>query len=574
MCLHAKQVCDSLYHCPKKDDEVYCHVKCPEKCKCNGLAFSCSALFNVHLFADLRYLDAKGSGLTPQHLYQNIMLIHLGLAKCRLSHIGELSLPNLHSLDLSENYVRKVTTKDLDLFPNLRELRVSGNPLTSLISVEGNMTQVTSPLAVLDGSGTTRNVFNVGMLTVVPSLEVLNLSDNAIDTLEGTFSFLHKLHVLDLRGCPVSDFQRDVFIDLSEFQHLYSDNYKLCCQLTLPPDFNLANCFAPFDEISSCEALLHSDVYRVILSVFACLALVGNTGSFVTRIFVMKQSRSSGFGALVTHLCISDFVMGLYLAILGVADRLYKGNYVWKDTFWRHSVACKVAGFLSFLSCQVSAWIICYITLDRFLAFRFPLSGVRFKARSSHLVCGVTWCMGVLLSAVPILPSTQHWQFYSQTGICIPLPVTRKKFPGQNYSFVVMIVLNFILFVLIATGQLFIYLSISANRMSLGLDSKRKEQDASIARRLITIAVSDFLCWFPIGLLGLLASQGVPVPGEVNVNMAILVLPLNSALNPFLYNLNMLLERRRRRVEQRLLKVLESRLISQEKGDAAVDTQP
>nr|KAG5686652.1 hypothetical protein BaRGS_013439 [Batillaria attramentaria] len=66
-------------------------------------------------------------------------------------------------------------------------------------------------------------------------------------------------------------------------------------------------------------------------------------------------------------------------------------------------------------------------------------------------------------------------------------------------------------------------------------------------------SLQDFLCWFPIGLLGLLASQGTPVPSEANVSMAILVLPLNSVLNPFLYNLNIILEKRRAAKEDRLL---------------------
>ena len=74
----------------------------------------------------------------------------------------------------------------------------------------------------------------------------------------------------------------------------------------------------------------------------------------------------------------------------------------------------------------------------------------------------------------------------------------------------------------------------------------------ALARRLITVAVTIFLCWFPIGLMGLMmASSGLPIAGEVNVVMAIFLLPLNSAINPFLYTLNMLLQRFRRRKEER-----------------------
>nr|KAG5701063.1 hypothetical protein BaRGS_008784 [Batillaria attramentaria] len=156
---------------------------------------------------------------------------------------------------------------------------------------------------------------------------------------------------------------------------------------------------------------------------------------------------------------------------------------------------------------------------------------------------------------------TSHWEFYSQTGICIPLPITRRDFEGRDYSFGVMIVFNFVLFLLIAGGQATIYRSVQGNILTT--DTTKRSQDLTIARRLLTVVVSNFLCWFPVGLLGLLASGGVPISGEVTVAIAIFVLPLNSALNPFLYTLNMLTERRRKRQEMRLMKVLESRLASQ-----------
>ena len=151
---------------------------------------------------------------------------------------------------------------------------------------------------------------------------------------------------------------------------------------------------------------------------------------------------------------------------------------------------------------------------------------------------------------------TSHWQFYGQTGICVPLPITRNDdFAGRHYAFAVMIVVNFVLFVFIAVGQVSIYASVNANKMAVS-DAGNRSRDIKIARRLAVIVVSDFFCWFPIGSLGLLASTGTAISGEVNVAMAIFVLPLNSALNPFLYTLNMIQEKRQNAREKRLLKQL------------------
>jgi hypothetical protein len=66
--------------------------------------------------------------------------------------------------------------------------------------------------------------------------------------------------------------------------------------------------------------------------------------------------------------------------------------------------------------------------------------------------------VGVTLALVPLLPVTSHWRFYSQSGICVPLPVTRAAlFPGHRYAFGVMIVLNLLLFIFIALGQALMY---------------------------------------------------------------------------------------------------------------------
>ena len=120
-----------------------------------------------------------------------------------------------------------------------------------------------------------------------------------------------------------------------------------------------------------------------------------------------------------------------------------------------------------------------------------------------------------------------------------------------------MIVFNFALFLLIAMGQAVIYQTVRANSMTTAFTS-RQSQDSNIARRLITVVMTDFLCWFPIGLLGMLASRGTPIAGEVNVGMAIFVLPLNSVINPFLYTINVIMEKRQKSKEDRILKWQES----------------
>ncbi|KAL8625854.1 hypothetical protein ACOMHN_012446 [Nucella lapillus] len=558
VCVHSSDVCDGWAQCPHHDDELFCGLTCPSGCTCQGHAFICVSVFPVHLHPDLRYLSAAGSGLKPGAVSQNMLLIHLSLADCEVVNITHLDLLNLNSLDLSHNQLEYLTSDDLRHTKNLRFLFLAGNPLKWTTPVDLETTRILDKLAFLDMSDVRSPLLDVSFLAAVPKLRSLNLSFSDIDTIWGEgFQSLTNLHTLDLRGSSLSQFPKDLLSNLGGLQQLFADNYKLCCPVMLPAGFNLDRCVAPFDEISSCVALLRSEVYRVALAVLAFMSLLGNLVSFVFRLATYRSGKKTGNSVFVIHLCVSDFLMGIYLVIIRVADHLLQGSYLWRDVSWKRSTACRTAGFVSLLSNEVSALIICLITLDRFIVLRFPFSQFHFKSRSAQVVSAGTWVLGVVVAGVPLLPWVSHWELYSQTGVCIPLPVTRSTSPGHYYAFGVMIVFNFVLFMLIAVGQLAIYSSIHDNRMAVG-GASRSSQDKDIAKRLLVIVGSDFLCWFPVGVLGLLVSSGVAIPGEVNVALAIFVLPLNSALNPFLYTLNLIRERRNRARERKLLQLIGS----------------
>ena len=212
---------------------------------------------------------------------------------------------------------------------------------------------------------------------------------------------------------------------------------------------------------------------------------------------------------------------------------------------------------LSFLSSEVSAFILCLVTLDRMLVICFPFARhIHFSRCSTIVLCCACWLVGIALASVPLLANVS---FYGLNGICVPLPFTNNSKSNQQYSFYIFIILNFVLFAFIGFGQIVIYTAICKTSASTG--SQNRDRERAVARRLFLIVLTDFCCWFPIGLMGVLAAAwGVTIPGVVNVFTAIFVLPVNSALNPFLYTLNGVLERRRaaqekKRQGQMLLKI-------------------
>ena len=189
-------------------------------------------------------------------------------------------------------------------------------------------------LQTINLSGTNLDVYNGSALARFPSLRTLNVSGNVKLTAitdEG-FQSTPLLENLDVRGSPLKDYPTDLLRSLVSLKVVHADNYKLCCEAMLPENFNLNNCHAEQDLLASCKDLLKSNVYRVFLLLFASLSVVGNVGSFVVRLYLVNKGAGLGsFSIFVTNLSIADFVMGVYLAIVGVADQVYRGEYLWHE---------------------------------------------------------------------------------------------------------------------------------------------------------------------------------------------------------------------------------------------------
>ena len=549
VCLHAEHLCDGWPQCPQNDDELFCQKTCPPGCHCQGWSFICKRPFLVKAFSDLRYLDATGSGMSPRDVVDNSYLVWLKLASCRLRYVTQMALPHLRTLDLGHN---ELTSLDLDLFlslPSLRDLRLSGNPLTLLVSTP---TDPHSNLRSVDLSYTKLLQFHSEAFISYPHIKRLNLSFSSVDTISDEFTHMGNLEELDLRGSPLRNYPRTLLVNLSHLTAILSDDYRLCCEENLPAGFSTAHCHAPADVISSCEDLLRSDVHRALLWAFCLLTTVGNSACLAVRLFVRKTALSNGFNILVTNLNLADLFMGVYLALIGAGDFANSGRYLSFEEPWLSSTACQAAGFLFVVSREMSVFLVCLLIADRMLHLRFPTGRFLLHTWSPLLSCGVAWAVSVFLAAVPALLWSQ-WEVFGQNGLCVPLPFAGKAFKGRDYALAVVVFLNFLLSLLSAIGETFLLWLLSTSSAEA-----QKSQEMMAARRVTTIVASHCLCWLLIGLLGLLGtSLGGAVAPDLALSIVTLALPLNPAFNPCLYAVHMLAEKRRKGREWRLRRKME-----------------
>ena len=75
----------------------------------------------------------------------------------------------------------------------------------------------------------------------------------------------------------------------------------------------------------------------------ASIAIVGNLLVLLGRYFYKTRSNVE-HSLYLRHLAASDFLMGIYLAIIACADISFRGEYIVHEEYWRHSFMCAFSG--------------------------------------------------------------------------------------------------------------------------------------------------------------------------------------------------------------------------------------
>ncbi|GFN97716.1 G-protein coupled receptor grl101 [Plakobranchus ocellatus] len=571
LALHPDRVCDGSKDCPYGEDESSCAMNC-------SAGFLCTQGFVVRddqdtlsPINDISFIDEKtrmirlsGVNLTLSFSTFSKLnlpnLLDLRLSGCSIRTIGlnPIKFGRVVWLDLSHNLIMKISkdpSKDIQPLyynmENLQLLNLSHN--IHLTHFDAKTMENVYTIKWLDLSHTAISVMP-DMAYISTTLTLLNLSHTRITRIS-PLAFLHGSHTLDdldLRGLQIDDVYPETFSGLVITSHLYADSYKLCCWQVRGTGIPEHTCLTLQDPLSSCSNLMQNATLRVFLWVIGVISIMGNLVVLAVRLTKGRCTMAVPYVQFVTHLSVSDLLMGIYLLIIASADVRYRDQYVWRDTRWRHSWLCRISGTLCTLSNEVSTMLILLITTDRYLVIKYPYGEYRINKRLAVLCTVVVWLTGLTLVGVPLIPSLNHWTIYSSNSVCLGLPLLSHRTKGWQFSAAVFIFLNFILCVCIAAGQVAIYRAMTSCRcpaantsvQTQGLNS-RIMQDLEVARRLAAVAFSNLTCWLPIGIIGLLALSGQSLGGEQYAWVAVFVMPINSALNPLIYTLPIIKERLR-----------------------------
>ena len=293
------------------------------------------------------------------------------------------------------------------------------------------------------------------------------------------------------------------------------------------------------DPFNPCEDLLgEDDVLRSFIWVVIILALLGN--SLVILVFlgytvIVKRTKIELF---IVHffyfnLALADLLMGIYLLSIAVVDLRTIKNFSMFDVQWRTGGGCEFAGFCAITSTMVSVYVLTVITLERLVTFSRAMKSSRMNKITGSILMAIGWGFGITMGILPLVGVSD----YKTTAICLPFDVSSR------------LDLAYVLFLLLFTGLSFTAIAISyiiifyqvfyrQKRTISVSDNKRKRTELKVALRMGVLVLTNFVCWFPIALLGIAAAVGDSLVSNVTFAkwVMVFIFPINACLNPILYS--------------------------------------
>ncbi|PIK39302.1 putative G-protein coupled receptor [Apostichopus japonicus] len=523
VCLHQDQICDGLLHCAEDDDELFCDAGCFDGCSCTGLSFNCTSSpwkpdYAQGLPRQLRQLVLSGAQRIDRTTRSLKFNASGDMSIKSAVYINLINYPYLLNLDLSSNGIEIILPGEFERSINLKFLILSYNQIYSI----------------------ERKCF-IGL----SKLEYLNLVGNPLMRFgQQPFSLLYHLRTLDIQETHIENVGSDLFTGLHSLGNLYSDRFFFCCLAKFVTE--VETCTPDAGQFSSCQDLMKNKFLRVSLWILGLAAVLGNGGVIFWRIYrkeiIPTNNRNPAQSILISNLAIADFLLGVYMLIIGVADISFRSVYYQYSETWQTSALCKFAGFLSVLGSEGSVMLLAVITADRFQGIVFPFSSKKLRFKSTLVVSGVVWFLAFSFSAIPLIPFDYFGvSYYGRSSVCLALPLTNDFLPGWLYSVLIFLLFNFICFLLMILCYIVIYIKASRSvafqgSMKSKRQSKKVEEQLQVASKMVFLVATDMACWLPIIIMGFLSVIGaVEIPDVIYAWTAVFIMPVNSALNPYLY---------------------------------------
>ena len=481
ICIDMKYRCDDVFDCPLyHEDELLCEpFLCPSNCSCTERSVDCSRR-NITVIPDLPYETRLLNLSLNQIVPRKIPLI-----------------PQLMIVILSGNGIENIPDYFFETTPNVYIINLSHNKLKSI----------------------TNNLF-FGL----KRLREIIISHNQIQILgENMFTSLHILRVLDIRNNAIESI--DHSLSKLEIKLIMADERTSCC---FSPK---AQCIAPEEIFSSCSDLIRGIILKVVVWFLAVVTIIGNVFVIIWRLKFPSDDKQV---FLVLNLSISDLLMGIYLIIIAFTDIRYMGHFAYNAKQWQKNVLCKICAYISTLSSEVSVCQLVLISMNRWCVVVNPYAHNPFTDKLNKLLTAIIWIVASFLSMMPFFLLDYFGSHVVQNGVCLMFNLTSGLYPGWEYITFIFLLFNGLAFLFMLAMYSWMYWS--QNKIRHESNRTCSFSDRMLTRKFALIVFTDAICWLPFVGTAIMGLTNHKIDPQLHVWLALLILPVNSCLNPYLYS--------------------------------------
>lgn len=282
------------------------------------------------------------------------------------------------------------------------------------------------------------------------------------------------------------------------------------------------------DALNPCEDVMGWSWLRASVWLVITAAVVGNVA--VLMVLLTNQSELTVPRFLMCHLAFSDLCTGIYLFMLAVVDLRSYGEFFNYAYDWQYGVGCKIAGFLSVFSGQLSVVTLSVVTLERWFAITYAIyleRRISIMAAAKIMIGG--WLFSVVMAGLPLVGVSD----YSSTSICLPV---ESQNVGDGVYQGSLFLTTAVAWFTIVVCYVQIYRSLGGGGEKYGGRGAAAAAERRIANKMALLIGTNLLCWAPVAFFGVTALAGIPLV-DVSHGKVLLVFfyPLNACANPFLY---------------------------------------
>uniref|UniRef100_A0A8D2GJI5 Galanin receptor type 2 n=1 Tax=Urocitellus parryii TaxID=9999 RepID=A0A8D2GJI5_UROPR len=263
---------------------------------------------------------------------------------------------------------------------------------------------------------------------------------------------------------------------------------------------------------------------------FALIFLVGTVGNVLVLAVLLRGGQAVS-------------TTNLFILNLGVADLCFilccvpfQATIYTLDGWVFGSLLCKAVHFLIFLTMHASSFTLAAVSLDRYLAIRYPLHSRELRTpRNALAAIGLIWVLALLFSG-PYLSYYRQSQLANLT-VCHPAWSAPRRRAMDLCTFVFSYLLPVLVLGLTYTLTLR-YLWRAVDPVAAGSGAQRAKR--KVTRMIVIVAALFCLCWMPHHALILCVWFGhFPLTGATYALRIFshLVSYANSCVNPIVYAL-------------------------------------